>query len=104
MQDASSTLPALLELVKALCSPAPPTLITDSLETLHRFAEELRTGVIREHGTAAADDFHVLITRRQSQPDRVRLGLLEVLVDPRAPVGQVFRLQLPRMRIDHLRA
>lgn len=104
MQDASSTLPALLELVRALCPPAPSMLVTDSLETLHRFAEELRAAVAREHGIAAADDFHVLVTRRPSQPDRVRLGPLEVLVDPRAPAGQVFRLQLPSMRIDHLRA
>lgn len=100
-EDDLTSIGAIVELCRALPAPEPLMLVTDSLETLREFAERLRDEVTVQHGTAAATGIEVSVTRRDKLPDLVQLGPLEVIVDPRAPAKQVFRLRLPAPP-DHL--
>ena len=90
----SPSLAELVELTKKRRPPDPILLLTDSLETLRTFAEQLRRDLVVHQGSAAAG-VDVVVTRRDGQPDLVRLGPLEVVIDPRAPTGKVFKLLLP---------
>jgi len=74
---------------------AQTVLLTDSLETLGGFAQQLRTALVAKEGSAAAAQFEVVVTKRQGLPDLVRLGPFEVIVDARAPPGQIFKMRLP---------
>lgn len=91
---------AVLERLKGLLPPEPPLLITDSLETLEDFAERLRAEIVAHDGGTAAG-LEVLVTQRNGLPDLVRFGALAVIVDRRAPAGQVFMLRPP---VERLRA
>ena len=85
----------LVELTKKLRPPDPILLLTDSLETLRTFADQLRHELLVKQGAAAAARVEVVVTRRDGLPDLVRLGSIEVIIDPRAPAEKVFKLQLP---------